>query len=290
MFPFSLEKWHHCISYRHQRNGPLSGPAREDRRLAKERQWGMPAEARAERTVPRANLPCNLGPTLFAFSVTWGYFSCCSSWGETESRIGLQSFVSRLVSAESPALLGTTACTAGTALVTLRQPPEVLFLPASLLSERWVGLLLASWHLILCFLHPSGCLPSLAKLSNPEHTDPLFVRSAWQIHRHSFRLLGMTAPQDSIFSVPRAVLGKHPIYLSFSSSALGCMPFTSPWPGKSPWLKWLVTTQTRNNTLAARSISAPFFLCCPVLAFVLAHDCFPFAAARLFPHCFQAHG
>lgn len=104
----------------------------------------MPAEARTERRVPPVNLPCNLGPALFIFSVTWGYFSCCSSWGEAESHIGLRSFVSGLVSAESPALLGTTACTAITTLVALHQPPKVLFLPASLPSERWVGLLLVS--------------------------------------------------------------------------------------------------------------------------------------------------
>lgn len=126
---------------RTSKSWPLEQPLLENTDGANERQRGMPAEARTGRTVPRVNLPCNLGPALFIFSVTWGYFS----WGETDSRIGLWSFVSRLVSAESPALLGTTtACIAVTTLVALHQLPEVLFLPASLLSERWVGLFLAS--------------------------------------------------------------------------------------------------------------------------------------------------
>lgn len=139
---------------------PRAAPTRESRQLANERQRGLPAEARTERAVPRVNLPCNLGPALFIFSVTWGYFSYYSSWGEIDSRTGLRSFVSRLASAASPALLGTTACTTVTTLA-LHQPPEVLFLPASLLSERCVGLLLASGHLIPLLSSPLR-LPLLA--------------------------------------------------------------------------------------------------------------------------------
>lgn len=137
----SLSLWRSGVTTHHtdiKGLAPRAAPTRECRQLANERQRGLPAEARTERAVPWVNLLCNLDPALFIFSVTWGYFSYYSSWGETNSRIGLRSFVSRLVSAESPALLGTTVhCRHHT--VALHQPPEVLFLPASLLSERCVA-------------------------------------------------------------------------------------------------------------------------------------------------------
>lgn len=67
---FSLltsKKWH------------LKWPLKEntERQLESERQWGMPAEARTEGTVTWVNLLCDLGPTLFIFSVTSGHSSRC---------------------------------------------------------------------------------------------------------------------------------------------------------------------------------------------------------------------
>lgn len=58
--------------------------------LESERQWGIPTDARAEGTVPWVSLLCDLGPTLFIFSVTLRSLCGCSL------SVGLRCFASRV--------------------------------------------------------------------------------------------------------------------------------------------------------------------------------------------------
>lgn len=105
----SSEKWHRCTSYRHLRSGTSSGPWKRIQRDTGERgSGGIPADPRAEGTVTWVSLLCRLGPILFIFCVTlrslqWGRLVC---W--TPALLAGRGF------AVSPALLGTTACTAVT--------------------------------------------------------------------------------------------------------------------------------------------------------------------------------
>lgn len=71
---------------------PKKWPLKENTegQLESERQWGIPTDARAEGTVPWVSLLCDLGPTLFIFSVTLRSLCGCSL------SVGLRCFASRV--------------------------------------------------------------------------------------------------------------------------------------------------------------------------------------------------